>query len=297
MASSVATKESGSSHSPRSPYAVKRNATCLSEEEGEEGGEERGEGRGEGREEGRARGGGARGGRASPRGDLSRRTGAEISHSEAVPPVLCGLASYARASCPLRAVRSTKERECEGECEGECEDVLFVQELLSCAVAPRTGVQLLRTMLDAERRTPKGKTREVHLIARRSDAVSMRFYGRLCMQERLADNDETSSFGRPLGRVFRPRSDEIYLTVGWADLERRLKKLVDERTLHMLTCRRYPTKQSFAVDDLALFRKVQTALTQSHRASTSVGVPTPGTSRTRMPNDPSVRYVVLSKTP
>ena len=152
--------------------------------------------------------------------------------------------------------------------------VLFMQELLSTGVAPRTGVGLVHAML--QHPDAHGQE-EVQLVVRCDNATALAFYERLDF-EPLVDAEAER-------RAFEPlRDQEVCLSVRRATLVKRTESLLGAcAPLAYVT---HQSKAAFVMRDMWRFKEVVATLQVAHRARAS----TTGA----LPGDPRVRYVVAA---
>ena len=152
--------------------------------------------------------------------------------------------------------------------------VLFVQELLSIGVFPRTGVGLMHAMLQ---HPDAHDWKEVQLVVRRDNSAAIAFYERLGFELLM----------EPARRAFEPLRDlEVCMTVRRATLAMRTKALLGVSPLEYATHR---NKAAFVLQDMWRFKEVVATLQASNagRKGSTHGARV-------LPGDPRVRYVVAT---
>jgi hypothetical protein len=155
--------------------------------------------------------------------------------------------------------------------------VLFVQELLSLGVAPRTGVGLLHTMLQhPDAHDPE----EVQLVVRRVNAAAITFYERLGFEplEEVAR------------RAYEPlRGLEVCMVARLADLLERIESRLGPVPLAYEAHR---NKRAFVLQDMWRFKEAVLALQNARTRRGASDHPA-----RVLPDDSRVRYVVATTVP
>ena len=155
--------------------------------------------------------------------------------------------------------------------------VLFLQELRSLGVVPRTGVGLVHAML--QHPDAQGQE-EVQLVVRRDNDAANAFYERLGF-ELLTE---------PGRRAFAPLRDlEVCMTSRRAALAMRTEALLGAAPLKYATHR---NKAAFVLQDMWRFKKVVATLQASSAGRGGSVRPA-----RVLPGDPRVRYVVATTVP
>lgn len=153
--------------------------------------------------------------------------------------------------------------------------VLFVQELLSLATAPRTGVGLMHAMLQHPAQTACPE--EVQLIVCLDNVVAIAFYRRLGF-DNLVEAGQCA---------FEPlRGIEMCMAARRVVVEKAVAALYAPSALTYTT---HQHKAAFVMQDMRRFKEVTAALQAARlaRGSSSSG-------GRLLPNDTRVRYVVAT---
>ena len=155
--------------------------------------------------------------------------------------------------------------------------VLFVQELLSLGVAPRTGVGLVHAML----RHPDARAHEeVQLVVRRSNAAATAFYERLGFAP-LED---------PERQAYEPlRGLELCMAARRADL---LESAARSLGFVALAYEAHRNKRAFVLHDMWRFKEAVSALQAARARRGASDHPA-----RVLPDDPRVRYLVATTAP